>query len=539
MKTTLHTFGFAAFPLFAAALLASCAAPTTNDDGAESADEELGVARDDLNGLWITEQGGVASPSASVIESWPAVGIRAVIGGNEALLTRTGQKLKSTSAGLALVIHPNAPGAADDVLDGTAFGQPVRLVRDTAPKPPITIALPKNVDFRSFLVDQIAPAAQRDRESYTVMHSQEISAFIHSCEAYKRHQWQYSYMAGADVAAESAALENIIDAVDGLSTSPRQLIHEPAFSNAVHANVRGDFLYGRAVSDLGLYFSVAAGRSLRMPVTNDARIYFITDRPDRAEKLGLVVTETPTHGLLATTFGRQLLELAGLPATDDGVLARSMMEMLTRSDATRATQLSPGGRSVLTDWYGVMAIEDYRGVAFGHPDLGWGYNFTNAQLFGLVAKALARPAAVDTKGKPVVGQVIVGTELRPGDGSYADVLNDGKDMQEYRDMAYLEYLAGSYLLSAHPSAVHAVTDAFAGVVPYAELDERGKRDVFHFVLAQLFDTQGRAKNLTADAARRATNGMGVLFDLLRQESAQLETYILQNGFTKSSEHAPK
>jgi hypothetical protein len=346
-------------------------------------------------------------------------------------------------------------------------------------------------------------------------------------------------MAGADVAAESAALEHIIDAVDGLSTTPRQLIHEPAFANAVRANVRGEFLYGRAVSDLGLYFSVAAGRSLRVPVAKDARIYFITDRPDRAEKLGLVVTETPTHGLLATTFGRQLLELAGLPATDDGVLARSIVDMLTRSDATRATQLSPGGRSVLTDWYGVMAIEDYRGVAFGHPDLGWGYNFTNAQFFGLIAKALARPLAVDTKGKPVVGQVIVGTELRPGDASYADVLNDGKDMQEYRDMAYLEYLAGSYLLAAHPSAVHAVTGAFAGVVPLSELDERAKRDVFHFVLSELFDAQGRAKNLTPDAAQRATSGMGVLFDLLRQESAQLETYILQHGFTKSSEHAPK
>ena len=60
-----------------------------------------------------------------------------------------------------------------------------------------------------------------------------------------------------------------------------------------------------------------------------------------------------------------------------------------------------------------MAIEDYRGVAFGKPDLGWGYNMTNVQFFGLVVRALARPTQLDSAGKPILGQVIVGTSSSP------------------------------------------------------------------------------------------------------------------------------
>src|ERR1044071_8414319 len=102
---------------------------------------------------------------------------------------------------------------------------------------------------------------------------------------------------------------------------------------------------------------------------------------------------------------------------------------------------------------------------------------TNVQFFGLVAQALG-------------GKVIVGSQLRPGDPSYADVLNNGNDMQEYPDMAKLKQLASDYLASAHPELIAAVK-ASLEVVPDAELDSRAKTDIFHYICAQLYDDKGR------------------------------------------------
>ncbi|MBI3181917.1 MAG: hypothetical protein HYZ28_07210 [Myxococcales bacterium] len=122
------------------------------------------------------------------------------------------------------------------------------------------------------------------------------------------------------------------------------------------------------MSTFGMYFPTSAGRSLRLPITSDSTAYFITDRPVRAERIGLVVMDTPSHGPLASTFGRQLLDLGEMPASDSPACARAMMDLLAKSDVSRAGQ------------------------------------------------------------------------LRPGDPSYADVLNHGNDMQEYPDMARLKTL---------------------------------------------------------------------------------------------------
>jgi hypothetical protein len=185
-----------------------------------------------------------------------------------------------------------------------------------------------------------------------------------------------------------------------------------------------------------------------------------------------------------------------------------------------------------------MAIEDYRGVAFGQPDLGWGYNMTNAQFFGLVTRSLARTGS-DSTGKPIIGQVIVGSELRPGDPSYADVLNGGNDMQEYPDMSALKIQATNFLRQAHPQQVAAVEAAFAGVVPKSELDWRAQQDIFHFITAELYDSQGRTANLKGAAADAAVNAVVALFDALDKDSVAFEAYVLAHGVTKSNVAAPK
>jgi hypothetical protein len=228
-----------------------------------------------------------------------------------------------------------------------------------------------------------------------------------------------------------------------------------------------------------------------------------------------------------------------MPATDDAAYGRTLMELLTKSDNTSASALSGTGRSALTDWFAVMAIEDYRGVAFGDAQLGWGYNMTEVQFFGLITRALARPGQTDSTGKPILGQVIVGSQLKPGDPSYADVLNGGNDMQEYPDMATLKQLATQFLSEKHPDLVAATKAAFASVVPANELDWRAQSDIFHFVGQQLYDAQGRQAKLTGAAADRAVSAVTAMLDALRTDSASFEAYIVAHGYTKANDPAPK
>ena len=48
--------------------------------------------------------------------------------------------------------------------------------------------------------------------------------------------------------------------------------------------------------------------------------------------------DTPAHGPLASTFGRQLLDMGAMPATDNTIYARTLMELLAKSDNRRAAR---------------------------------------------------------------------------------------------------------------------------------------------------------------------------------------------------------
>ncbi|MBN8426912.1 MAG: hypothetical protein J0L65_05520, partial [Xanthomonadales bacterium] len=67
--------------------------------------------------------------------------------------------------------------------------------------------------------------------------------------------------------------------------------------------------------------------------------------PSRGAPIGLVVMDTPTHGPLASTFGRQLLDLGEMPVADSATYVRVMMDLLVKSDVSRFSQLSGTGRS--------------------------------------------------------------------------------------------------------------------------------------------------------------------------------------------------
>lgn len=525
------------------ALLTHCAVATEGpgapEDAIEGQQDLATVYDDDLNGLWLTTVDGQQESGVSVIESWPAVGIRLTERGTVHSLTRDGETLTGTLPAVSLAIQPNGYGVFDDKLAGSIDGHSIELARDTRNKAPITLKLPGDRPYRQFLAEQLVPLAQQDRESYTTFYGWKVAEFLKSCELYKTGAFQWKYMKGATLSEQSYNLLSIAYAMNYVKTTPRRLTKEKKFVDAVKANLKDETLAALAISTLSMYFSTGAGRSIRIPIGGDSMIYFITDRPSRAERIGLVAMKTPTHGPLASTFGRQLLDLGAMPPSDDPIYTRTLMEMLAKSDAARAGQLSGVGRSALTDWFAVMAIEDYRGVAFGWPTLSWGYNMTNVQFYGLLTRALARPGTTDSAGSPVIGQVLVGNQLRPGEASYADVLNHGNDMQEYPDMANLKRLATQYLREKRASHVAAVEAAFANVVPPAELGSNAKADIFHFITAQLYDSKGRTANLKGPAADVAIEAVSALFEVLRQDSAALESFILSKGYTKSQEPAPK
>jgi hypothetical protein len=187
-----------------------------------------------------------------------------------------------------------------------------------------------------------------------------------------------------------------------------------------------------------------------------------------------------------------------------------------------------------------MAIEDYRGVAFGNPNLGWGSNLTNVQFYGLIARTLARPDQKDSKGQPVIGQVIVNdTKLQPGEGSYADVLNGGNDMQEFGDMAKLKQLATQFLREKHLDVVTNVQNAFASVVPANEASLRAQQNIFAYVAEQIYDNKGRAANLKGEAVDKAIDAVVALIDTLKADSKAFEEFIVARGVTKVNDPAPK
>jgi hypothetical protein len=492
---------------------------------------------DNINGLWKTTVDGSVLPDVTVIDSWKEIGIVIHFQGRDYKVVRSTTTL--TGQGVTLTLKPNKSGVSDDSIEGTIDGKAVRFVRDVTPKAPITLQLPGDRPFRSYLTEVLAPAAQRDRESYKYMNGSDMLKWLSKCELYKSGSWPRQYMKGATLSEQYDNFRKVIYALNAQRTSPHAIIHNARFVGAMQENLKDPTKAALAMTTFSMYFSTAGGGALRIPITNDSTAYLITDRASRSEKIGLVAMDTPLHGPLASTFGRLLLDLGVMPATDDSNYARTMMELMVKSDARRASMLSPAGRSAITDWYAVMAIEDYRGVAFGRPSLGWGYNMTNVQFYGLIARALARPGQKDAAGNPIVGQVVVGSELRPGDPSYADVLNSGNDLQEYPDMARLKTLTTQYLLTAQPALVQAVQAAFAGVIPQNELDTRARNDIFHFITAQLYDSKGRTANLKGAAADTAINAVVALTDALVRDSAQLEAFILKAGLVKSNTPAPK
>ena len=517
-----------------------------------------GVKDDDLNGLWTVFLDGKRVPDDALTEDWASIGARLRMNGCVTPLRRTGDELSSvTNDGYvdviggtcspvdsAVILDIKHTGAtfAGDSLSGTYYGKPLLLNRDVKVQPPIVLQLPGDRPWMLFQTQLLEPAASRDRESFMQLDATKVQAFCQSCVLYK--SWLKKFMKGGAPATPPAtvgdapaqddpaqAFAQMVQAVNGLKSTPRKLTSESQFTDAVKGSLgpQAQTSIGLAISNFSSYFAAGAGRGVRIMVTNDSMIYFMTDKPSRAGLIGVCIMKAPTHGPLASPFSSWLVDMGELPASDDANIWRAMLEVLAKSDSTRANSLTPQGKSVFCDYVGVMAIEHYRDIAFQDPSEQWGYNMTSAMFCGRITRALGNKVIIDDgSGHPT---------LNPGEPSYFNVLNGGNDMQEVGGMATQKQLTTQWLQAKHPDMVARIKASLAGIVPEGELTDLAQKDVFHFLCQNFYDD--RIASLTTAQANEVVAAGSAVMDVIGAEASDLEQFILANGVTASDTPAPR
>jgi hypothetical protein len=558
---------------------------------------------DDYNGVWTVRLDGQAQTDTALTESYRPGGTAITLRLKERVvpLKRDGNTLTAGATDNGIV--DNLPGTTppatspddvrltvsglqtkdptDDRLTGTFFGQEVELRRDTRAKPPIVLRLPGDRPWVRFMREVLIPKTAEDRETYHRFQHAEAKRFLTSCQLYRTDYWLRKYMKGGASEQGKRSFDAIIRGMNGLTISPRSISSSP-FGGILRSNMAPAAMesYALARSGLGMYFSTAAGGAVRIEVTDnrDCVIYYITDRRANS-KNGLVVMDTPAHPPLASSFGRWLLDFSHMDYADDLAFSRALLETMVISSSRSANQLtSPSGRSAYTDYLGVMAIEDQRGVMFANDDLSWGYNMTSGSFTALIARALSHgerrtgPDLVAILGdttknrnlaqrleltgrEELATQVIVesfdgGPELRPGECSYFDTLNGaddvlagegisgGNDFQEGRGMSTLRRLTTKWLREKHPQLVTAAEQSVAMFIPQDELASRSKEDVFHLLCENFFEHE-RFSRVTPAQGRKIITSAMALVQTIREQSRDLEAFILANGVTKSTEWAPR
>ena len=547
---------------------------------------------DEVNGLWQVKLDGQAQSGTALTESYPEIGVRLrltldgepitltrkandatadlegdelVIGGTDAGITDVigGDTTTAESAVRLTLTNFDTKDPSDDVISGTYHGRALELRRDVRPrKDPIVIRLPGDRPWTRFMDEILIPKTAEDRETYRQFDANRGRAFLQRMQLYVSGYWMHKYMAGADRAEQERSFDAVVKGLNKARFTPRTVTRSKlSWLVGQNLSAKAKLEAALAVSGLGMYFSTAAGGAVRLHLTDndDSIVYYITDRR-RTSKLGLVVMQTPTRPPLASSFGKWLLDFGMMPTSDDPHFARVLLETMVISSSRAANQLSPVGRAAYCDYLGVMAIEDQRGAMFNNYSLEWGYNMTHASFCALIARALShgqtRAGPEQLGGAPELDSKVIvddwsgGPTLRPGDPSYFDVLNGaddvlqggkkgGNDMQEHGGMNTLKVLTTKWLRERHAGLVARVEASLATVVPAEEVaaDYDSKDDLFDMMCQNFYDR--RMANLSAEQRTEVVEAGLAIMAVIREQSRDLEAFILANGVTASTDWAPR
>lgn len=527
---------------------------------------------DELNGLWTVKLGGQAAGGAQT-ESYPEIGVRlrhkdkvlklkrvgdtlviddgnniGIIGGiNGDTTVPANSEVKLEIKGL------NTPDPADDQLVGKYFGKDAVFERDIKVKPPIDITMPGDRPWVRFMREILIPKSAEDRDTYHQFNKDTSTKFLMGTQLGASGYWITKGWI-----KDQSAFYALCNELNGLKNTPRRILNT-RFSPAVQKYMRPDKKgeAALALSSLGMYFSTASGGSVRIHITSndDSIVYYITDRRANS-RTGLVINKTPLHKPLASSFGKWQNDAGDMTLADDEPYMRGVIESMTKSTTASMNQVSPTGRSAFTDYFGIMAIEDQRGVMFNNDSLDWGRNMTQASFDIGIIRALshgqtrqkpkydkATKKIVLSQEKELAMQVVIDGQLRPGTPSYIDVLNGadnalegghrgGNDCQVY-GMSEMEEHTTAWLRKDHAAEINRLEKALQ---PFAYTP--GNSNMFEGMTITFFDNANFSKVTQAQASEITEAAMAV-FRVIKSDSRKLEAHMLANGVTKGSEWAPR
>lgn len=364
---------------------------------------------DDLNGVWTMTLDGQAVDGRVMTESYHGIWIRQLPSGEPIELERSGDDLTSKAGsttgitdvigggGTANATTPqvklkitglNTKDKADDKLTGTWFGKKAVFSRDLSAKGPIELNLSAGIGDRPwvrFMREVLIPKSAEDRETWHRFHKQHGGGWIMGTELGAKGYW-----ISKGWVRDQNTFNRVFQDYHDVLNSPRSILStklSTLVGNAMRADKQGE--KGLALSSLGMYFSTASGGSVRLIITEnrDSIVYYITDKRAH-ERTGLVVNATPTHRPLASSFGKWQNDAGEMVLADDDPYDRAVLELMVKSNTSSMNDVSKTGRSAFTDYMGIMAIEDQRGVMFGNDDLDWGRNMTEASFVISIIRAL-------------------------------------------------------------------------------------------------------------------------------------------------------
>lgn len=369
---------------------------------------------DDMNGMWTVSLDNQNQPGRAMTESYHGHWIRLMPDGTPVELQRNGDVLTSKATGDTGGLtggvgggngnNPNAaapqvrltitgfstPDKADDKLTGTWFGKKAIFSRDLSPRGPIELDLARGIGDRPwvrFMREVLIPKSAEDRETYHRFDRQQGGRWIMATELGAKGYWITKGWL-----RNQATFDGVFASYHEVLNSPRSILSTrlgTLIGNAMRPDKKTKEL-GLALSSLGMYFSTGSGGSVRLIITSnrDSIVYYITDRRAH-ERTGLVVNATPTHAPLASSFGKWQNDAGEMTLADDEPYDRAVLELMVKSNTSSMNDVSRTGRSAFTDYMGIMAIEDQRGVMFGNNSLDWGRNMTEASFIISVIRALS------------------------------------------------------------------------------------------------------------------------------------------------------
>lgn len=533
---------------------------------------------DNLNGMWKVKLNGQSVPGNALTESYNGIRIRLLPDGEPVDLVRNGDVLTSSGAtgnGVVTTLEGenNAPvgpqvsltlagidtwQTSDDKISGTWFGKQIELTRDTRAKAPIEIDMAKgDRPWVRFMREVLIPVSAQDRETYHRFDRTYGGRWLKGTQLGATRYWITKGWIKSD-----DAFNGMIQGYHGVYNTPRNVL-STKLNRLVSENIREDKTgeIGLALSSLGMYFSTASGGSVRLIVTKnrDSIVYYITDKRSHS-RTGLVVNATPTHKPLASSFGKWQNDAGDMTLADDEPYDRAVLELMVKSNTSSMNKVSGTGRGAFTDYFGIMAIEDQRGVMFDNDDLDWGRNMTEASFIISIIRALShgeyrqKPVyrdgqIVDSSAKELAMQVVVqswgssGGVLQPGSPSYIDTLNGadnalagghkgGNDCRVSGMNAMSQQLT-KWLRAEHPAVIDRLE---AALQPFAY--PVGTDNVLHAMTVTFYDNANFSKCTPAQGDEIVEAGME-MFRTVRKHSREFEAYMLANGVTKSSEWAPR